>query len=381
MTNPNQGGYPPYGEDPQPEQPNAPGAGNEAGGSSRYPSYPNYPSYGGDGYGAPAPGAPQPNYGDQPADYSQFEVNSAASMAGANALRYHGMQLTDGFYGDGTQPHPLNDPQANGWAHRKGTGKLRIGEAIAWAFKAYGKNPALWLIIGAITAVLSVLSSISSLPFIGGLAGIASLLLWPVFAAAALQQTLVVKLKSPSAPAYGKTLGVGAVIMVMATIAATILGIITFMFAFASIDIDPAALPQQPEEIFQDEALLGTLARSFGLAFGAIMLVVLLLVPFIVFPIYYAADNNGGFGTAFGQGMKAGARNYLPTLGLAIFGGLLNLVAGAPAFLTIAGVLGTVIGGLLSVVLMTLAAPIGLLMVAHAYRQVSGGPVPYDTAQ
>ncbi|QYH19043.1 hypothetical protein JKI95_07045 [Corynebacterium aquatimens] len=362
MTNPNQGGYQPY---------------------------PGGDGYGGDGYGdaePTAPGAPNygepayPSYPNQPADYSQFEVNSAAGAAGATALRYHGQQLTDGYYGDGQMPHPINDPHANGWAHRKGTGKLRLGEAISWSFKAFGKNPKFWLVIGLISAVLSVMSSVATVPGMSFLSAIASVLLWPVFVAAALQQTLVVKLKSPSTPAYGKSLGVAVLLVFAGSILATILGIITFMFAFASIDLDPAALPQQPDDIFGDPELMGTIMSTFGLVTLVILLLVMLLVPFVVYPMYYAADNNGGFGHAIGAGVKAGARSYLPTLGLILFSGLIAILASLPAVLTATGTIGTVVGGLLSLVLTMVAAPISLLLGAHAYRQVSGGPVPYEAA-
>ena len=119
MSTPNNDGFEPYPQHPQGSHPE-----NDGG----------YPSY--DSYADPADAG---NYADQAgnyqngySDYSAFEVNSAASMAGNTALRFHGQQLTDNVPGDGVSPHPINDPANNGWSHVKGTGKLNILEAIGW---------------------------------------------------------------------------------------------------------------------------------------------------------------------------------------------------------------------------------------------------------
>ena len=62
-------------------------------------------------------------------------------------------------------------------------------------------------------------------------------------------------------------------------------------------------------------------------------------------------------------GFAAGKRNYLPLLGLSILSGLL---------------IG--LGSLLAFVGLVATAPAVVLAMAHAYRQISGGPVPGEPA-
>ena len=140
--------------------------------------------------------------------YDAFEVNSAASMAGASALRFHGQQLTDNAPGDGASPHPINDPASNGWFHVKGTGKLEVMEALSWGGKALFANAKLWIPLGVAYTVLAVLGLF--LPGPGAAIGsIGMLLLAPWMVGVALQQTLVKQFtyNDAKAPAYGKTLG------------------------------------------------------------------------------------------------------------------------------------------------------------------------------
>ncbi|WP_167457441.1 hypothetical protein [Corynebacterium gottingense] len=77
--------------------------------------------------------------------------------------------------------------------------------------------------------------------------------------------------------------------------------------------------------------------------------------------VWYASENNGSFGQAFSKGFADGKRIYLPLLGLAVLAGLLYFVGYVLAFL-----------GLI------IAIPVVLLAQAHAYRQISGGPVPVE---
>ena len=131
----NGGGYEPYPEHPEGSHPE-----NGTGGTGdRAGDYPAYSS---------------PN---TESTYDAFEVNSAASMAGASALRFHGQQLTDNAPGDGVSPHPINDPASNGWFHVKGTGKLEVMEALSWGGKALFANAKLWIPLGVAYTVLAVL--------------------------------------------------------------------------------------------------------------------------------------------------------------------------------------------------------------------------------
>lgn len=331
-------------------------SGNEPGGYEPYPSHPqgshpenDLPAY--DQYGQ----YDQYQYGD----YSAYDVNSAASAAGASALRFHGQQLTDNVPGDGTTPHPINDPASNGWSHVKGTGRTNPLQALGWGFKTTFGNAKVWLVIGAIYLVLAVL--LQFIPVLGGtLSSLAMLAFMPWVAGVALQQTLVREfaLADGKAPAYGKTLGVGALIGLLAAL------IMTIFVVFASMsvvsDLDPTTLPQSPEELMSmptDELM--ELAGPFLTRFGIAMLLGLLVVPFFTLAPWYAADNNGTFGTAISEGFRAGARNYLPLLILTVLIALINTV-------------GAALAGLGLIVTM----PAATLAYAYAYRQISAGPVP-----
>lgn len=311
-----------------------------------------------------------------PTDYSQFEVNTAAGSAGANALRYHGSQLADGFYGNGSQPHPINNPQANGWAHMKGTGRLQLGKAISWGVKAFGANPTIWLIIGAVVGLLALLSSATPGVILPLSATVATILITPVIASVALQQTLVTQVKSPSAPTYGKTLGILALLGLMAGVVVLILGIIATMIGAATFTTDFDALPADPTILMDDPEFLRSVAATVALIVGIVLLGVLLLAPFITFPLCYAADNNGTFGHALGEGMKAGARNYLPVIGLILLTMIGNLLVSIPAGIGAAGLMPMPIASVLQFILAAVVTPVLMLISVHAYRQVSGGPVP-----
>ena len=353
MTTPNPGSLPSYGEH-GPEGTQSP---NPQDTPSGYPAYPA-----------------QSSLGDQ---YAQFEVNTAASMAGSNALRYHGQQLADGLYGNGTEPHPINDPVVNGWMHTKGTGRLRIGEAISWAFKAFVANPKPMLIIGVVTAVLNVLSSSpTSPPLVGILAGLAMLFIMPVLVSAVLQQTLVRTFSKMQAPAYGKTIGLLLLLTLIGSIAMTI--VITIGALASTIDVD--SLPNDPDMMLEDPFMIGEFGRVFGITLGLAFVAGLLLAPFVLYPLSYAADNNRTFGYALGEGIKAGARNYLPTLGLAAILLVTNALVAVPTILALSAAIPMVLGTVIAAVASVVVTPFSLLAVAHAYRQVSGGPVPHEVS-
>lgn len=399
MSTPNSGGYPSYGNDPE-------GSGNQGGnpnqpyGQQPYGNYPSYgqeqygqQSYGQDQYGQQSYGQQsygqdqygqgygQQGYGQQsygqPGDYSQFDVNSAAGAAGGDAMRFHGSQLTDGTFGDGTQPHPINNPAANGWRHTKGTGKLRLGEAISWGFKGLMANPGKMLLIGVASAVLTAVSN-SEFVILGLLALVALFLLAPLFTSGVLQQTLVKKFDKWQVPAYGKTLGVAAILVLIILVAAFLLAIFAGIVTAATglIDENMAVYADSPEELFTDPKVM----QAAGVFFLAFIIPVLLIAPFFLFIIYYAADNNGTFGNAFSGAMRSGARNYFPVLLLILFLGIANMLATAPAFFLSSGEGMALVGAIITIVLTVFITPYTYLVQAHAYRQISGGPVPHEDA-
>lgn len=326
----NGGGYEPYPEHPE----------------GSHPENGNYPTYG------------NPNTQNTENTYDAFEVNSAASMAGASALRFHGQQLTDNVPGDGASPHPINDPASNGWFHVKGNGKLEVMEALTWGGKAMFANAKLWIPLGVAYTVLAVLGLF--LPGPGAAIGsIGMLLLAPWMVGVALQQTLVKQFtyNDAKAPAYGKTLGVTALLGVLAFIVSMIL---LMVLAFGALStIDPTTLPDNAEDVTPEE--MWNLLRPILGALAVMGVIGLLVMPFFMFQAWYAADNNGSFGNAISAGFKAGASNYLKILGFVVLAGLINIVGAALFFV-----------GLI------VTMPGTMLAAAHAYRQISGGPVPKE---
>lgn len=298
------------------------------------------------------------NSPNSPSSYDAFEVNTAASMAGASALRFHGQQLTDNAPGDGTSPHPINDPASNGWFHVKGNGKLEIIEALTWGVKAVFANAKLWIPLGVVYTVLTLLGQF--LPGVGSMISMIGMLAFvPWMVGVVLQQTLVKQLtySDAKAPAYGKTLGVAALLGVVAGIVSTILLMVLAFGALTSID--PATLPDNPDNVAPEE--MWNLARPILGALAVTGVIGLLVMPFFTFQAWYAADNNGSFGNAISGGFRAGASNYLKILGFVVLAGLINLVGAALFFV---GLVVTVPGTMLA--------------AAHAYRQISGGPVPKE---
>lgn len=364
MSTPYNGGNDPL----DPNDPNRPNGGETPGyGSEGYQPYPehpqgshpenDYPAYG--DYSQPGVGGAEP-YGTYN-EYSAFDVNSAASMAGATALRFHGQQLTDNVPGDGQTPHPINDPQANGWFHTKGTGKLKVFEAIGWGFKATFSNAKLWLVLGLIYLVISM--GLQFIPTVGNfLSSLAMLFFAPWMAAVALQETLVrvFSFNEAKAPAFGKTVGVAIVIGLISTL---IVATMFMIFAIGALSgMDFTAIPQTPEEFaaLSPEEMFALLQPVLT-AMGVSLLVAILVGPFFLMQTWYAADNNGSFGSAIGSGFRAGVSNYLPLLGMTIMMGLI-----------------AVAGLLLFGVGLIVAVPVITLSMAHAYRQISAGPVPQD---
>lgn len=347
MSTPNNDGFEPYPQHPQGSHPE-----NDGG----------YPSY--DSYADPADAG---NYADQAgnyqngySDYSAFEVNSAASMAGNTALRFHGQQLTDNVPGDGVSPHPINDPANNGWSHVKGTGKLNILEAIGWGFKTVFGNPKLWLPLGVVYLLLSV--AVRFVPTVGTWIQVGGTTVFgPWMIGAALQATLARNLNfgDVKSPTFGKTLGMSVLLSVIAMLGMTVLLTALGIGAFSAID--PTMIPENPEAIMDDPETFFAVMGPVMAAFGIGLVVMLLISPLFMLQPWFAGDNNGTFGQAFTGGFKAGARNYGRLLGFAVLAGLINLIGAIPF-------------GLGLIVTM----PATMLALAYGYRQISAGPVPQE---
>lgn len=349
MTNQGYGNYPSYGQDPQ--------GGDDA------PGY----NYGYNGYN---------DHNSAPSEYSQFEVNSAEALSGANAQRFHGSQFVDGYFGDGATAHPINDPASNGWSHTKGTGKLKAGQAVSWGFNAFQSNFGVWLIVGLVLAAIGAFNNIPALAAIGPLVSLAGLFLEPLFVSAGLQQTLTKNFKNVKAPAYGKALGMLVLVAIIFGALGGILFVLGFMGTVPFMDLDPALI--EDPAAFQDPAVVVEVISQFAPGFILGGLLTLLLTPFAIFPVFYAADNAGTFGFSLGQGIKAGGRNYGQSLLLVLILGVLSLLSALPALLTVLVGLNAWFAVLLGFLLTTVLSPLPFIIGANAYRQVSGGPVPHE---
>ncbi|MCT1499362.1 hypothetical protein EKI51_08115 [Corynebacterium sanguinis] len=319
------------------------------GGSSVYGTpndFTGYNNYGYNGYGS-----------EQAGGYNPYDVNAAANQG---AAQLNGTTLVDGTYGDGTQPHPINDPAVNGFVHIKGTGKMNALEAWGYGFRQTFNNWQNWILIGLLLVLLPSLAS-GLIPFVGFLFGLAMIFLYPFLYSFALAQTLSKhwKFNGMKAPTYGATLGMSVLVGFIVFMIALVFIVISAMIFGGSVlatlsALDPVQLENDPL------ALLPILGALFGV-FAVTSLLMLFITPFFMLQIWYAADNAGSFGDAFSEGFSAGARNYLQLL-------LFNLISG---LLVIPVVITFGLGALIVV-------PATYLATAYAYRQASGGPVPTE---
>lgn len=290
--------------------------------------------------------------------YNPYDVN--AGIAGGDATKFHGTTLVDGTYGDGTQPHPVNDPAANGFTHLKGTGKMDAVAAWGFGFQQTFANWRTWIVIGLVAILLPTLLA-AFVPFIGGFFQIALLFIYPLLYSFALLQTLSRRWKFDGlkAPAYGPTLGMMVLVGVITLLVVVVALAISTIFFGDSLRnalelLDPAQIENDPMAIMPLlRALLGMFVVVSAVAF--------FLMPLLVFQSWYAADRAGSFGTAFNEGFRAGKRNY----GQLLLFSLISMLLSIAIVLTLG----------LAVIVIT---PASILAMAYAYRQVSGGPVPTD---
>ena len=199
------------------------------------------------------------------------------------------------------------------------------------------------------------------IPFVGFLFGLAMLFLAPFLYSFALAQTLSKhwKFDGMKAPTYGSTLGMALLVGLISTLISLVFIVISAMIFGGSImatlsAVDPAQLEGDPMAALP---LIGAFFRIVALT----AFLMLFVTPFLVFQVWYAADNACSFGDAFKEGFSAGARNYLQLLLATIIYMLLMI----PVALTLG------LGALIVV-------PAYYLALAYAYRQVSGGPVPTE---
>lgn len=254
-----------------------------------------------------------------------------------------------------------------------------MGQAIAWTFSVYKTNPKFWLLLGVLMAVLGVADQIPGLALFGLLFAIARVLLDPVFASAALQQTLTTQVSKPNSPAYGKALGVSVVNRMLVGLVGIILAGIAFVITLAVTGFDPTAFgdaTNMSQEQIQEQMMDMAIAAAPGVIAGA--LVFALVAPFAVYPVFYAADNAGSFGFCLGEGMKAAKRNYGTTLLLLLFSLVVGVGAAIPAAAVDVVGFNVWAGAGLTFLLTVVLAPLVYLAQAHAYRQISGGPVPHE---
>ena len=254
---------------------------------------------------------------------------------------------------------------------QQGTGKIDLMAAIKWGFKATFSNAKLW-ILGAVAYLgLAILIGIAAAAVdmsgvgsaganaVSYLLGLILLVLNPFILRLALHE-----IDSPRNgwSNFNRDLNYWPTLLV-AIIVNVVTGVIFSLLSLAFMLPQMEQLEQlaTTESVSVDEslALLGKLFTYIG-----IMLVVSLLVtPLHQLMVWFAADRQAGVGGSIVRGFKAGAANYLPLMGY-------NLLIG------LAAIIGVVITfGLALIPIM----PASLLIVAHMYRQASGGRVPADS--
>ena len=273
-------------------------------------------------------------------------------------------------------PH-ANTPAAYGYSHIKGTGKPRTLEAIRWALSAYWANPRVWLCVGLVVAVLHLLSRIAlsnpvTLVVYDSLIAVARLVLEPLFVSVALQQTLskgVHKLRAPKyVPALGVLVANRLIVAVLGFVAAFV---VSFMVGFVTAAGSGALLVDPGDPM--SGLTLTTRLRITEVTNWLVM-------PFALYAVYFAADNAGDFKFSLIQGIKEGARTYPRTLLLALFNTVIGLLTLLPFRLVAQVDLDRGAAFVLSFFITLLLLPLTYLATAHAYRHVSGGPVPRTAA-
>lgn len=301
---------------------------------NQYPSYPSYPS-------TPHP-EDAPGYGEQP--YQPYQ--GYQGYAGYRESAPHG----------GGQP--------------TGDGKVRPMEAVSWAFGQTFRNWQVW-ILGALALGVAVFAlSIGMDVAFGGPS--ADLAYQAGFGYQAAQAVMGLILGVLSIFIYHGALrqvdkekmGFGdftgnvnfwsafGVFVVIQVISGIILSLVIGPILMGGNEIANMQMATQ------DEAL-ATLSRLFA-GLMIVLFLALLVAPLTMFMVWFAVDRRAGFGGAFGAGLRAGARNYLPLL-------LFTFVSGVAAM-----VLAMVTFGLAMIVI----GPALLLAQAHLYRQAAQGPLP-----
>ena len=282
-------------------------------------------------------------YDQYPATGSNAPQPSILSHS-VNAMKFHGKRLIDDTFGDGRTAHPINAPERNGWIHMKGTGKLNIGEALTWGVNTTFSRWKFWIPCG-LGLLLALL--VGLIPFVGGLVIAA---LYPLCISLGLKQTLVYKNETSEqgTSTFWVTLGMYMLTGIMSLGALALIVAIAELLRLATGNPAPP-LPAGYPVVEPELTPFDYVAFFLFLA----------TLPFFCLQVWYAADNGADFGGCIVRGFKAAQRNYLPLLGLIVVSFLIF-----------------VLGGVAVGVGLIVAVPVIILTWAHAYRQISGGPVP-----
>lgn len=146
-----------------------------------------------------------------------------------------------------------------------------------------------------------------------------------------------------------------------------ILWLLSFVLSYFVVTVILGSFVSQIEAAGSDEAeIYNVVAANIGSILGTLMLImvgVLLVTPLYQLMVWYAADGRAGIGQSIVQGLQSGAANYFRLIGFNI------AISVVMVFITLVTLgLGMII-----------ALPVYLLAQAHAYRQIAGGPVPFDS--
>ncbi|KQB85419.1 hypothetical protein [Corynebacterium oculi] len=274
-------------------------------------------------------------------------------------------------------PHPEDSPgfdkypqyvqETPEWAQekpREGTGKVNVGEAISWGFKAVFSSWYIWiigtLILGIVTAALFFV--VSFLPAMEAMDSIeademytttnlgddwGSLLM-------SVGQVLITPfiLTGLLAQVNKKRVGLGDFFRNVRYFQVLALSIVQFFLSVVGLAIVVVPLVV---------AVVTTGANDLFIVgiLGAVMILSFLINPFFIFWNWYAADGYG-FKESIVLGFKAGKRNY-----------------GVLLLFSFAGGIALVLGGLFTFTLGFLVLlPAYYLIYAHMFRQASQGALP-----
>lgn len=320
--------------------------------------------------GGTGDGLPRYQPTNHPEDRPNFghaqEGNAGYSNAGYGNAGYG-----NGGYGD---PAGVGYQGANEGAYgvgkgnaltRPSDGRINIGDAIGWGFKAAFSNWKLWILgalaFGVVIGLISVIAGAIAgstgnydpqNPFGAGqiipqiLSGILGFVISLIIYRLALRQ---IDEANAGWGDIGKDVRWGptlAVMLIIGVVSSIICVIVASVLGVWAANTNPVT----------DAQLAAAVGKMLG-GLALLMLASLLLSPLYYLMAWYAADGRAGVGGSIREGFRAGKRNYSPLLGLSLLTGLISFITLPVGFLTY---------------------PAILLAMAHGYRQAAGGPVPVE---